>query len=193
MFFLVVISHNWSVGKPPTPLVTVGKQTEMLTVFQWQLSVWKLCPYIFLIHFGHRRTTIVFSVTSTPGTSFFHFWSLNPIKWTWASDLLMFVYGAELILDCHWLSCVQGEGLTDRFDRLQVILITARLHIAILDFFPRIPTLLFKILLFFHHRMKKTCKFISQFWDSQNYLNCKEKKLYKFRIARKKVNIAWQK
>ncbi len=155
MFLLVVISHNWSVGKPPTPLVTVGKQTEMLTVFQWQLSVWKLCPYIFLIHFGHRRTTIVFSVTSTPGTSFFHFWSLNPIKWMWASDLLMFVYGAELILDCHWLSCVQGEGLTDRFDRLQVILITARLHIAILDLFQEFQLYFLKFCFFSTTEWKK--------------------------------------
>ncbi len=52
-------------------------------------------------------------------------WSINPIKPMRASDLPVFLYGAEtwrcpssapvqLILDCHWLVCVRGEGLTDR-------------------------------------------------------------------------------
>ncbi len=35
------------------------------------------------------------SVTSTTGTSFFHFWSINPIKAMRALDLPMFLYGAE--------------------------------------------------------------------------------------------------
>ncbi len=54
---------------------------------------------------------------------FFHFWSINPIKPMWASDLPMFSMAlkpkdvrvplpVQLILDCHWLVCVWGEGLT---------------------------------------------------------------------------------
>ncbi len=51
------------------------------------------------------------------------FWSINPIKPMWASDLPMFLYAlkpkdvrvplpVQLILDCHWLVCVWGEGPT---------------------------------------------------------------------------------
>ncbi len=65
------------------------------------------------------------SVTSTPGTSFFHFWSINSINWCALRIFQCFSMAlkpkdvrvplpVQLILDCHWLVCVWGEGLTDR-------------------------------------------------------------------------------
>ncbi len=49
--------YNWAIGKP-RPLVTVApsdKQTELLMLLQWELSVWKPCYKMFLHNFGHRR------------------------------------------------------------------------------------------------------------------------------------------
>ncbi len=145
--------------KPRPPLVTVApsdKQTELLTVLQWQLQCENLVPWCFCtildteghqmgikysmegftkylkintvgnskreftdhnesveylgtfrsVLFGFKKCNKInyiahplripgISVTSTPGTSFFHFWRINPIKPMRASDLPMFLYGAE--------------------------------------------------------------------------------------------------
>ncbi len=111
-----------------------------MTTRKWTFCLHLYWGWILLIFcsvlFGFRKCNKINSIahplripgicdTSTTGTSFFHFWSINTIKPMRASDLLMFLYGAEpkdvrvllpmqLILDCHWLVCVRGEGLTDR-------------------------------------------------------------------------------
>ncbi len=48
------------------------------------------------------------SVTSTPGTPLFHLWNINSIKPMRASDLPMFLYGAET-----WRCASSGPRATD--------------------------------------------------------------------------------
>lgn len=58
------------------------------------------------------------SVPNSTGTLFICFWSMNAIKPMRASDRPVFLCGVllpvQLILDCHWLVCVPGAGLTER-------------------------------------------------------------------------------
>ncbi len=54
-------SHIINLLVSPTPIsdsCELGQQMELLTVLQWQLSVWKPCPYMFFRYFWHRWATI---------------------------------------------------------------------------------------------------------------------------------------
>ncbi len=51
--------HNWPIGKPRPPLFTVApsdKQTELLTILQWQLQCENLVPRCFS-HFRTQKAT----------------------------------------------------------------------------------------------------------------------------------------